>query len=270
MLLSVVVITYNHGRWIRQCLDGIIMQQTDFPVEIIVHDDASTDGTADIIRQYAAEHPDTIVPLLRTENQYNRHRNFNRILSDCFDRCRGEYIAICEGDDYWTDPRKLQRQVDFLRNHHDFSLCFHNATVFSPSEEPKPFARLENREYSARELISRWISPTASFLFRASVVRSDLYRRVVDSKKLLVGDSPIMRTALAHGRVYGFADAMSAYRRLPGGALASLQAPEMVMPLIRQEREYARIFGGESRRNARRLILRALPYLLLHPRHLFD
>src|SRR5688572_19782896 len=112
-LVSVSCMTYNHAPYIRQCLDPTLNQQTKFAFEIVIHDDASTDGTKEIIEEYAARYPGIIVPLFQKENQYSKGirglpSRFN------YPRCRGRYIAICEGDDYWTDPLQLQKQVDFL------------------------------------------------------------------------------------------------------------------------------------------------------------
>lgn len=121
--VSVVCITYNHAGFIRQALDGFVMQKTDFDFEVIVHDDASTDGTADIIREYADKYPDIIKPILQTENQWSRNASiFHDFL---WPNIRGKYVAYCEGDDYWTDENKLQKQVDFLDATPDCAVCFH-------------------------------------------------------------------------------------------------------------------------------------------------
>lgn len=120
-LVSIRCATYNHAPYIRQCLDGFVMQKTDFCFEAIVHDDASTDGTADIIREYAAKYPDIIKPIYETENQYSKHDgSLARIMNA---HMHGKYIAFCEGDDYWTDPLKLQKQVDLLEKNAECSMC---------------------------------------------------------------------------------------------------------------------------------------------------
>ena len=123
-LVSICCITYNHARFIRKCLDGFLIQETSFPIEILIHDDASTDGTDGIIREYADKYPDLILPLFETENQYSQGKQ-NKIDFYNYRRARGKYIAYCEGDDYWTDPLKLQKQVDFMESHPDYSVCFH-------------------------------------------------------------------------------------------------------------------------------------------------
>lgn len=110
-------------------MDGFLMQQTDFPIEILIHDDCSTDGTTEIIREYEARYPDLIFPLYEDVNQYQQGKA-TEIDFYNYRRAQGKYIAYCEGDDYWTDPLKLQKQVDFMEANLDYSVCFHNCFVF--------------------------------------------------------------------------------------------------------------------------------------------
>ena len=124
-LVSICCITYNHAPFIQKCLDGFLMQQTDFPIEILIHDDCSTDGTTDIIKEYAAQYPDLIFPLYEEVNQYQQGKA-TEIDFYNYRRARGKYIAYCEGDDYWTDPLKLQKQVDFMEANPEYSVCFHD------------------------------------------------------------------------------------------------------------------------------------------------
>ena len=120
-LVAIRCITYNHEPYIRDALNGFVMQKTNFPFVAIVHDDASTDGTAEIIREYAAKYPNIIKPIFETENQYSKHDgSISRIMAEAQERSGAKYIAMCEGDDYWTDPNKLQKQVDFLESHPDY------------------------------------------------------------------------------------------------------------------------------------------------------
>lgn len=124
-LVSVCCITYNHAQFIRKCLDGFLMQKTNFPIEILIHDDCSTDGTTEIIREYEAKYPDLIFPLYEEENQYQQGKAAEIDFYN-YRRARGKYIAYCEGDDYWTDPLKLQKQVDFMEANPEYSVCFHS------------------------------------------------------------------------------------------------------------------------------------------------
>ena len=121
-LVSVCTLAYNHSPFIRQCIEGVLMQKTTFPYEFLIHDDASTDETADIIREYEALYPNIIKPVYQTENQF-LNEDVDIMIDFQLSKVQGKYIAICEGDDYWTDPLKLQKQVDFLETHPDFTIC---------------------------------------------------------------------------------------------------------------------------------------------------
>lgn len=131
-IVSICCITYNHAQFIRKALDGFLMQEhptgvsADEPwYEILIHDDCSTDGTTEIIKEYAAKYPDRIFPLYETENQYSKVGTSGIDFFN-YTRARGRYIAYCEGDDYWTDANKLQKQVDFMDEHPEYSICFHD------------------------------------------------------------------------------------------------------------------------------------------------
>jgi len=130
-LVAIRCITYNHELYIRDALEGFVMQKTNFPFVAIVHDDASTDGTAAIIREYAEKYPDIIKPIYETENQYSKgYGLFDRIIDAACDDTGAKYIARCEGDDYWTDPFKLQKQVDLLELNPDYGMCYTNAKSY--------------------------------------------------------------------------------------------------------------------------------------------
>ena len=116
--LSVICLTYNHEKFIRQALDGFVMQKTNFPFEVIVHDDASTDETAKIIREYEIKYPELIKPIYQKENLWQKGIPTKNYI---YPKINGKYVALCEGDDYWTDPLKLQKQVDFLEAHWCYS-----------------------------------------------------------------------------------------------------------------------------------------------------
>ena len=159
-LVSICCITYNHEKFIEECLEGFLMQETTFPVEILIHDDASTDRTADIIREYAARYPQLFRPIYQTENQYSQGKKPNVMFN--FPRAKGKYIALCEGDDYWTYALKLQTQVDFLEAHPNYVLCCHNAVVIDTTGNLLSYSKLpekSQRDHTGYELIvgSNWI-----------------------------------------------------------------------------------------------------------------
>ena len=123
--LSVSIVTYDQEAFIGQALDSVLMQRTDFDFEIVIGEDCSTDRTREIVEQYARLYPDRIRALLHPYNLGPSHIRGKNNFVATFEACRGKYVALLEGDDYWTDLCKLQKQVDFLDNHPDFSTCFH-------------------------------------------------------------------------------------------------------------------------------------------------
>lgn len=128
-VVSICCITYNHESYIEDALEGFLIQETDFPFEILIHDDASTDHTADIIREYEAKYPNLIKPIYQTENQYSKGKKM--MSTFLFPIAKGEFIAMCEGDDYWIAPEKLQAQVILMRQHPDINISFHPANKVS-------------------------------------------------------------------------------------------------------------------------------------------
>lgn len=179
LMVSIWCITYNHEPYIRQCLEGFVMQKTNFHFEAIVHDDASTDGTAAIVREYAEKYPDIIKPILETENQYSKHDGtLDRIMDE---KCTGKYIALCEGDDYWIDPLKLQKQVDAFEKDKTVS-CVHTAfkTIDKDGTEiPRPFydscMKKSHSGNVLRTLINGNYVMTLTTMIREDVLRSCIY-----------------------------------------------------------------------------------------------
>lgn len=212
VMVSIQCLAYNHEPYIRQCLDGIVMQQTNFPFEAIVHDDASTDNTAKIIREYAEKYPDIIKPIVEKENQYSKRHLFSDLIPK--EAYRGKYIAMCECDDYWIDPLKLQKQVDFMENHPECSMVCNRTKLYSEKER-----RFVGDSYcyhvdgfiSPKDIILRgglFIS-TCSVLYRSSIMQ-DGYPDYCT--KCHVGDYPLQIYAAMKGHVYYFNDLMSVYR----------------------------------------------------------
>ena len=174
-IVCVRCITFKQEKFIAKCLEGFLIQETNFPFEVMIHEDASPDRTADIIREYEAKYPRILKPLYETENQWKKQDGtFTRIVTGMLKR---KYVAMCEGDDYWTDPHKLQRQIDFLESHPDYSMIFHGATVVDADGNPSPddpYAPLEDRDYTASELYENWVVPTASMIYRREVLNEKL------------------------------------------------------------------------------------------------
>lgn len=121
--VSVICNAYNHGPYIRDALEGFVSQKTNFNYEVLIHDDASTDNTADIIREYEKKYPELIKPIYQIENQYSKGVNITKTFH--LPRLKGKYVALCEGDDYWTDQEKLQKQYDAMEAHPELDICAH-------------------------------------------------------------------------------------------------------------------------------------------------
>lgn len=206
--VAICCITYNHEAFIRQCIEGFVMQKTNFRFVAIIHDDCSTDRTADIIREYVQKYPDIIIPIYENENQYKK-RMLGRIMNDALNTTMAEYIAICEGDDFWIDPYKLQKQVDYLDEHPDYVLCAHNAYQQFANNTRKLFVdpNFRNHDIGISELLSKWNIPTASLIYRKQdhdlVYISDSYPN---------GDYYLLLRLLSQGKFHYDPSVMSVYR----------------------------------------------------------
>ena len=219
IMVSIICTAYNHEKYIRKCLDGFVMQETDFLYEVLVHDDASTDTTSSIIQEYEKLYPNIIKPIYQTENQYSKGVSITRNI--IFPKCRGKYIAICEGDDYWTDPNKLQKQIAALETHPDCFMCVCKAERVSEDEseiigycpsfpldegviESDGFLDIVFKEYAFH---------TSSYVFCAS-----LYKRYAENtpdfvRTCPVGDEAYMLYFGYAGNVYYCKDTMTCNRR---------------------------------------------------------
>lgn len=180
-LVSISVVTYQHVNYIKQCIDGILMQKTNFKFEILLGEDASTDGTRELCIEYAKKYPSKIRLFLHDRKNViyingNATGRFNMLYN--LQQAKGKYIALCEGDDYWTDPLKLQKQVDFLEANEDFAICFHNSyVIFDDVTKPTtvysdfPWNNIvkEKSIYKMEDVIEAPLMPTASIVFRNTV-----------------------------------------------------------------------------------------------------
>lgn len=188
-LVSIRCYAYNQAPFIKDCLDGMLMQRTGFPFEIIIHDDASTDGTDTIIKDYEARYPGVIKALYEEENQYSKDG-----LRAVFDRmnsmAEGKYIALCEADDYWTDPLKLQKQVDFMESHPDHGLCYTKSVTKYESKGSRKNNPWGGPNESFKDLISKNTIPTATVLLRADMEKRYLSEIRPYDHGWLMGDYP--------------------------------------------------------------------------------
>lgn len=230
IIVSIQCLTYNHAPYIRQCLDGFVMQKTNFRFEAIVHDDASTDGTTEIVREYASKYPDIIKPIYQVENQYSK--GIVGYITDIVQKqCKGKYIAICEGDDYWTDPLKLQKQVDYMDKHPECTMTCCRAKLYS-NKKGKFIGEQYCREYDGIlnpvDIINRTglYIPTCSLIYRPLIKNNypDYCRNCN------VGDYPLKISAAMKGTVYYFDNVMSVYRIQGNGSWSSRQKVNSINP----------------------------------------
>ena len=225
ILVAIHCFAYNHEQYIRECLEGFLMQKTNFKFVAIVHEDASTDGTAAIIKEYAEQYPDIIKPIFETENQYSkRDGTIQRIMDEAIDATGAKYVAMCEGDDYWIDPYKLQKQVDFMEKNPEYVLTSHRYNIYNQNDgtwnsdyvqnlfetSPKgfPFSNKENLEF--------WITKTMTLLIRVSA-----YKKLFKLKKRL--DVYFNYYLLKHGPGYCLPFIGAVYRKHIGGVSSSLE-----------------------------------------------
>lgn len=213
ILVAISCITYNQESYIRDCLDGFVMQKTNFRFVAIVHDDCSTDKTTAIVREYEEKYPELIKPIYEVENQWSKHDgSLERIMNNAIDATGAKYIAMCEGDDYWIDPYKLQKQVDFLESHPDYSMCFHKAKVLPDIEERNLYTLLEEREYSAYEIYKEWLVPTCSVVYRVGLLPNEN-----SVPPVVYGDIYMFLRLAEKGKLYNLNFEGAVYRRNSGG-----------------------------------------------------
>ena len=217
-LVTIRCLVYNHEPYLRQCLEGFVMQKTNFPFEAIVHDDASTDGSAAIIREYAEKYPDIIKPIYETENQYSKHDGSLRRKMDV--HMRGKYIAMCEGDDYWIDPHKLQKQVDFLETHPQYVLSHTNIVVYDNHSKKYIRRHFNGIDGNICEFLITRGNPIATVTVCMRQCIWTEYRKESQywNLKVKMGDLPLWIYASTKGLVHYMPETTSVYRLLSNSA----------------------------------------------------
>ncbi|MFW6116142.1 MAG: glycosyltransferase [bacterium] len=220
MKVSVMMVTYNHAKYIAQAIDSVLMQETDFPYELVIGEDCSTDGTREIVMDYQRRYP-TKIRLLLSEQNLGARANGRRTQR----ACRGEYRAILEGDDYWTDPHKLQKQVDFLESHPECSMCYHNVEVLY--EDGSRATRLRNSPdqkplFSLEDILVDNPVTTCSVVYR-----NDLIGELPESyRQLVMGDWPMWVWLARQGQLAYMNDVMACYRVHSRGVFSSKSLTE--------------------------------------------
>lgn len=223
-LVSICCITYNHEPYIVQTLDGFLMQKTSFPFEILIHDDASTDRTADIIREYEKKFPKIIKPIYQKENQYSKG-NRDILASFVYPRAKGKYIALCEGDDYWIDENKLQMQVNFLENNPEYGMCYTNFNLVSEKSKNIKQKALDTKKWD----LKNWIISPGYTCPPSWCYRKELIKKIpkIDSCD---GTFICFAVFLYNTKVYCFKNSVtSCYRILKESASHSVSAKKIFM-----------------------------------------
>ena len=235
-LVSVVTITYNHEPYIAKCIEGVLMQKVDFPMEFIIADDCSTDGTQSICRSYAERYPE-LIRIITSGCNVGAVLNEQR----AFMVAQGKYIATCEGDDYWTDPDKLQKQVDFLEAHPDFSVCFHRfrrlhlndgSWESDHCDNLFPDPAVNGIEISMHQFMHQWVTQYLTMVFRKDCYDFDAYQSYKYYR-----DTHQIYHLIWNGRCWLFAFEGGVYQMTGGGIYSTKSAfhkEEMTLAVDRE------------------------------------
>lgn len=224
--VSICCMTYNQESYIRDAIDGFLCQETNFDYEIIIHDDCSTDNTANIIREYQEKYPTLIKAILQKENQYSKGKN---ILDFCLKEASGEYIAICEGDDFWTDKTKLQKQIEILDANPEYSCCMHNVKWLNCQTNISNKVEIYNtdREVDTKQFLmgERFPYNTCSLVIRKAIIQ--IMPNWVYACP--VGDIPMQLYATMNGNMYFMKDYMATYRYMAKNSWSVVQKQDAKM-----------------------------------------
>lgn len=286
--VGVICKTYNQAAYIEDAMKGFSMQQTSFPYICCIIDDASTDGESESIRWYLVDNfniDDSLSTHIETDDyvysfaqhktnencyfavfllKYNHYGKkskepyYEHLLDGT------PYIALCEGDDYWTDVNKLQKQVSFLNENPEYTMCFHNAIEHFEygNKKDRIFSQIKDRAYSGVEIFKKWTIPTASVLLRKEVMTSELYQKVLKDKKFIYGDSPLFVTCASLGKIRGMSDVMSVYRRNEN-SVTHIRGYERIKNHAYYNLEFYHVFGKGYKKVAMTLYSRAMMVGLL-------
>nr|WP_281613905.1 glycosyltransferase [Flammeovirga sp. SubArs3] len=200
------MITYNHEMYIAEAIEGIIMQKTTFPIRLVIGEDGSSDNTRKICEEYKNKYPE-LIELLPFEGNLGMMANFIKTLK----ACKGKYIALCEGDDYWTDSLKLQKQIDFLTLNDKYSICFHKVQRILDGNPLNGTSHdlLRQKEYNSKEILENFIVPTASVVFKNN--NNGVFKPLLDNR-VIHGDIILWLSLLQYGKAFCLEENMAVYR----------------------------------------------------------
>ena len=241
-LVSICCITYNHSEFVKDAFDGFLMQKTKFSFEIIVFDDASTDETQRIILDYIKEYPKLFVPFLQKENLW-QNKGISGTFTIAFPNARGKYIAWCEGDDYWTDPLKLQKQVDFLESDPNIVIVGHRVKYLNnKNQNSQEYISAEEKEVgNVIDILKRNYLPTASVILRRSAM-PDLSWLIEIIQDLKQGDWPLFVFTAQNGKILFLNEVLAVYRVHGTSVWSSLSAKDRLIYIFQARRKIMKHF----------------------------
>lgn len=251
-MISVIVLTYNQENFIARNLRGIFKQKVNFPIQLILSNDHSTDATDQVIKELIKEAPSHI-QILYTNHSKNLGSTPN--FYDALKKVTGQYIAFCEGDDYWVDENKLQQQYDFLKNNAEYAMCFHQ--VKNKSSDPNlnntNFSVIEEKDYTALEIYKHWIVHTTSVLIKTEVLENKIVKSMYKHPELLYFDTVLYMSASLHGKIRGFPKIMSVYTRHEAGLSNGINYSRDLQHNMLDE-FIANLYGGKIKETSNWLI----------------
>lgn len=217
IILSIYVPTYNHEKYIVRALDSILMQKTKYKFEVLVGEDCSTDNTRAVLKEYEKEHPGVFQIFYREQNMHGTSCNNARDLKQ---RCKGKYIVGLEGDDFWTDENKLEKQLDFLENNPEYIAVSHKCVVVGEDSTPngETYPQCEDSEYTFKHFFSE-IMPgqLTTVMYKNYYHKDSTFDRSLLEKGLTPGDRLLYFSLLCHGKIHCMNEVMSAYRHITTG-----------------------------------------------------
>lgn len=215
-MVSIYCGTYNHEKYIEEALDSILKQKVNFDIEVLVGEDCSTDGTKSVLKAYEKKHPGRLTVFYRDHNM-NKEKLTNT--RDLKMRCKGKYVIALEGDDFWLDEYKLQKQVDFLETHPEFIAVAHNCVVVGEDSKPngETFPECKQEEYTLAHYVTGIMPGQTTTVMTRNFYRDKLFDTSFVDYPLMPGDRRLYFSLLANGRIYCIQEAMSAYRHIVSG-----------------------------------------------------
>ena len=239
-MVSVKMITYNHENFIAQAIESILMQETDFLFNLIIADDCSPDNTEEIVKKIISTNPKG-----HLINYFRHEKNIGINLNGIFglNQCHGKYIAMCEGDDYWTDPLKLQNQVDFLENNKDFSICFTDYKVFDESNRKFNYPDLKNKYknksvFSRNDIILSNFIPTVTVMFKT---RKEVFSKL--DPNLYPGDWFLHILNSEYGKIKFLPFESTVYRKHDGGVCSASNPIDNNMKYLKSIKIFRKVYS---------------------------